>query len=167
MECAGRDLGQRLKHEAPLVQRRMRDAQAVILNDPVAEEQDVNINGTRPFVTRAKASHFFFYAQCESQQRSRRGTGLECEHAVQEPGLVRDINWFRFVERRDRALLASICKTLNGSAQIGCAIAQVGSERKISELRHVSPAGPFYREYWEGYLGHFIVFGVTATIRNP
>ncbi len=55
MNCAGCDLGQRREHEAAMRHLRMRQGEPVVVEDDAIHQQQVEIEGARPFRGRLSA----------------------------------------------------------------------------------------------------------------
>ena len=83
MNLFGGDLGQRLQHEAPFRQTRMRDFQTRLPDNQVAEEQYVQV-GCAVRAGFAVASQLFLDLQAPRQQLPRSESSAEAEDGVDE-----------------------------------------------------------------------------------
>jgi hypothetical protein len=130
------DLGKGFEHEAPLVHGGMRDCEAGIVDDQVAEQQNVEIDDARTLLLSSLAAQLLLDFENAGEQLLRRLLGIQSNRTIQEPGLRGKFHRFGFVARRDRDDLAESPQAIDRRAQITRAITDIGAERKIDRFRH-------------------------------
>ena len=136
MACLGSDLDQRLQNKPALVHCRMRNLQARLIHHPIPKKHHIDINLARTFLAHAKASHCRFDPQRKLEQFSRRLIRFNRRHAVQKPGLVRDVDGLGLIECGDGQQPARYVQLCERRALIGGTISEVRSQRQINGFGH-------------------------------
>ena len=137
---AGRDLGQRLEHEAPLVQARVGNHEAGSIAPLVPEEQDVDVDRARAVPLRAHAPHLALGGEARLEERLGTERRLSLRRQVQEPALGRPPHGLREPERAaPRHAEAASDEPPEGAIERGLAVAQVGAETEKDRRAHVPP----------------------------
>ena len=130
------DLGERFENKPALLHGGMRNCEARFAHDAVAIQQHVDVDFPRAFCAQAQASHGGFDRQCQLQQLTWRLNGFNRRHAIQKPGLVREIDWLRLVQGRYRQQHSSCAQLSDRLAQVRGTIPKVRPERKICDFWH-------------------------------
>ena len=127
MNEAGRQFGQGREDEAPLVQPGMRRFQALLLDDHIAIEEQVQVDDPGPPPLLSDAAHLFFDIQEKREQILRADFAIERKDGVYEGRLLDGAHRLRAVERRSAEkfyplgflqLLLSLAKLANRLAEV-------------------------------------------------
>ena len=90
----------RFQDEAPLAHPRMGNLQFARANDEVSEQQNIDIDGAGAFRHHSPAAHPKFYRLGPSEQEPGKEFRLYFHYQIQKPGLVEQVLWLGFVNRR-------------------------------------------------------------------
>ncbi len=115
---------------------RMRNLQARLIHDAIPKQHHVDINVARTFLAHAETSHRRFDLQRKLEQFSRRLVGFNRRHAVQKPGLVRNVDRLGLIQCGDGQQPSRDVQLCDRRAQVGRTISQVRSQRQISGFAH-------------------------------
>ncbi len=123
MELRG-DFGQRRENELALEHARMRDLQFGSVERQIAEEKNVYIKEPWTFGEGFLAAELRFDGAKSTEDIDRLGIGFAFDDAIQEPGLVKIIDRFSFVEGGN-FLCVKVCggECGDGGFKVRCAIA--------------------------------------------
>lgn len=77
-----RDFGERQQYKGPLVNARMRHCQALVLNELVSVEQQIQIQRARRIAIRTLTPSRLLYGLQRIEQRQRRGLVTNCAAAL-------------------------------------------------------------------------------------
>jgi hypothetical protein len=130
------ELGQRLQHEQPLVQARMRDDEAVVAVDKVAIQQQIEIDGPRSIALLAHAPQSLLDRQQRIEEIVGRAIGPHLDDGVEVVSLPRrPADRPRLVHRRyacdlDTLTLTQVCQC---ALQVVGAIVEVAAQSNINE----------------------------------
>ena len=137
MHQLGEDLGERLEHEAPLVQPRVREHRGRAVAAQRAHEQDVDVDRARPVGLGAHAAELPLDGEAGREQLLGRLPGLAGGDRVQEEALRRPAHGLGQVERaQQRPAEAARLEPGEGARDRGLAIAEVGSETEHDARLH-------------------------------
>src|SRR5579864_1776627 len=111
----------------------MRNPQLTGPDDEVSEQQDVDVNGARPFRNFALAAHSQLDGLDTSEQQPGEKFGLDFHYQIQKPGLILEILRLGLVNRRP-AQNVNACgfEPLQRFEQLCLTVADVGTEGKKS-----------------------------------
>jgi len=84
---SGRDLGERLEHESPLAEARMRNGQAGLVQHGIPEENQIEVERARRVRVRPLTASRLLGRQQRLEQRSRRHRRLADRGRIQEQRL--------------------------------------------------------------------------------
>jgi hypothetical protein len=102
MACLGRYFGEGRENEAALMHGGMGNLEAGFIDRMIAKEHDIDIDFARTFLRHAKTTHFRFELQGELEQVARRFVSFDGGDAVEEPGLIGNVDRLGLIKRRDR-----------------------------------------------------------------
>jgi len=131
-----RNFGQRFEYKSTLVEFGMRHRQRRNVDNRRAEEEDVDIDNSRPVLLTALTAHALFEREDSGDELARHFFGIQLSGAVQEPGLGGEFHGFGFVEGRNRGDGSHVGKFVQSGAQVGGAVAEVRAEGEIDDLVH-------------------------------
>jgi len=126
------DFGKGSKDKIALQHARVRDLKRRCVDHGVAVEEDVEVDEARPVGEGLAAAHAGFDSAESGEEFFRRESGAGFQGSVEEPRLVQITDGFRLVktgEPRDGE--AGVFEKLNGSAEIGFAVADVRAESDV------------------------------------
>ena|SRR5579884_439321 len=129
------DFRQWLEDESPFVHGGMRNRQSRRIYDGVTEQQNIDIDGARPFypcgslLSRSPPSHRSFNPQKLRQKLLWHFLRLQFDHAVQKPGLLGVLDRLSFINRRHGLYFAQFAQAFDRGPQIRLAIADVRPQR--------------------------------------
>ena len=99
----GIELGERLEHEAPLCQPRVRDAEARFVHDLVAVEQEVQVDRPRPVaLAGTDTSKLLLHGQQALQERIWSEVGRQPDSCAEETRLVDHADGIGLANRGNR-----------------------------------------------------------------
>ena len=128
----GGDFGEWSKDKIALQHAGVRDLECRSIDDIVAVEEDVEVDQARTVGERLAAAHVGFDTAKGGEELIRSKVGGGFERSVEEPRLVEITNGFRLVKTgKLRDDNTDVFEQLNGSAEVGFAIADVGAERDV------------------------------------
>src|SRR5580704_6831941 len=99
MNYIRRDLGQRLQYEAALLHGGMRDGQALLVNDRVIKQENVDVDDARTFFLRSAATQLLLDVENAGEQLFGALISIQGDGTIQKPGLCGEFHGFGFVER--------------------------------------------------------------------
>ena len=111
----------------------MGNAQPGVLDDRLAVEEEVDIDGSRGF-GRARWAHppmGALYVQTRLQEWVRRKLCFESHHRVEIPRLVRPTFGLGFVKGAKRGKVAKLGQRLDGQRDLGASVTEVRPQTKI------------------------------------
>ena len=94
-----RDLCQRFQDEAASVHGGMRNRQAPIFDDGVAKQENIEVDGARPFFLASLPSHLLLNLDDAGEKLCGRLLRIQFDGAIQKPRLRGEFYRFGFVER--------------------------------------------------------------------
>src|SRR5579864_7947391 len=119
------DLGEWFEYKPALVHGGMWDGQGGRVHGGVAEEQDVDVDVTGAFLLGAQAAHGSLDLQERAQEPAWRLFSIESDRAIQQPGLLGEIDGFGFIERGDGSDFPEAAQFFDGGLEVGSTIADV------------------------------------------
>ena len=126
---------ERLQRETPLRQAGVRDGQARLIHDPVAVEQEVEVDRARAEARALLADPAQHALDGEEavEQVTRREPRLDRDGAVQKGRLIRVADWLGLTQRRDGDDLdpGFGAQQLDGPADRRLPVAEVGAEADV------------------------------------
>jgi hypothetical protein len=127
----GREFSQRFEDESAFGKGRVRDRESRFLDDPISEQQNIEVDEARAFLLDALTAHGGFEGEQCVQELARLLRGLNADDAIQEPGLIGEFDGLGLIERRDGAHAGEGAEALDGVAKVAGAIAEVGTEGQV------------------------------------
>ena len=116
--CPGRS-GQRVKHEPPLPESRMRNGEARLVDDGGTEQDEIEVEGAGRAGIRPLAARRLLDGQQQVEQRPRLALPVADRGAVQEQRLLADADRFRVDEGRDRRPARCLASASTAPLQCG------------------------------------------------
>ncbi len=92
------DFREGFEHETAFVHGWMRDRQAGIVDDGIAEQKNVEIDDARAFFLRLLPSQLLLDVENAGKKLLRRLLRIQLNRAIQEPGLRGEFHRFGFIE---------------------------------------------------------------------
>ena len=124
----GRDLGQRLQHESPLFETRMRYGEIRRVDDVVSVKNQIEIERPRRARIGAFAAEPLLDAEQHGKQIVRRQRGLSNRRGVEKRRLIADADRCRVIEAGRSNLLDEGMERVERRTQVAVAIAEIAPE---------------------------------------
>jgi hypothetical protein len=126
------NLRQRLQNKPPQMHRRMRNRQPWPLHRSIPKKQNINVEGPRPFAQIAHPPSPRLNRKNPREHFFRTQRGVQLNHTIQKPTLLRDLDRLRLIERRNRDHLTQLAQSGDSGFQMPHPIPNIRSQRKIN-----------------------------------